>query len=790
MGSPARHAAGTPPEFLLIMESPAKAAEIVHFLDSRFDGAGCFGHVVELPAGDGYGIDTSTWEEQWIPRRTRGKPWQVEALAARIRQHRYRAVLLATDADREGEAIAFHLATFIARELNLSPSFADRLFRRVVFREITPAGARRGLQDARPIDLHLVDAQRARRALDRVYGWDGSRALARPIGAPSVGRVQTFALYLIVLRERAVSAFAPHPYHTLHVQFSMGAGDELLTGFVPSRPDHVSSPPLDPADSGDRLSAAAEEDPREQGRGALPKLHPHPFPTREAAERVRDLARPHPHQVQDIHRARLTRSAGAGYKAATLVQDAGNKLGLTTERTAELAQLLYLEGFITYWRTDSTRTTEQGIAIARAAIAGRFPDALPETPRVVAGDATAQDAHEAIRPTAVPPEKQVPAEARELYDMIEARYLASQCKDAVLERTLVRVRSGSVVWIAEGLVVAEPNFLHFWDQRYARREDATLPPLAAGQVLTVAGYEIADRRTRPPARYTSATLVAALEAARVGRPSTFQRIEAVLVDRGTVHRLQRPRKNALPPLAPTPRGDLLVAGLESYAPTLLERDYTARMEADLDQIAAGRTARSAYLSAWYRDFTALIAQAAPSVAAFQAARGIPGDGPPRGPVATATTCSACRAGTYVQLGRRDGSGAFLKCAACGHVRDVDAIIHRGACPREGCGGDLIEHTGRRGRWTACPRPGCGHKQDLAQPAPPGGATGRGTVTAAGAGKGSSPWKRTPLATVCPKCTRASLVELVRSEGRNTVVLHACSDRKNCDHVSRAPPAPR
>lgn len=670
---------------LVIVESPNKARKLAGYLGSDYVVKASFGHVADLPERE-YGVDRSTLEESYVVRDAR----VVGELKKMIAGGRFDRVLLASDPDREGEAIAWHLA----RTLKVGGR-GQRDAVRIEFREITPAAIRAAVARPRPIDLARVDAQRARRVLDRIVGFDCSQEICWPAGARSAGRCQTPALHLLCLREHEIRAFVARTYWTLEAAYGEG-----FTAFVPAEPDAGDASAAEAG--GARAEGAGDEEGARRGR-----LVPRQFESREAADAVLAEARAHPHVVRGVDARRTTRRPPPPYTTATLQQDASRKLRLSAKQAMDAAQALFEAGLITYHRTDSVRVGDDAAAEARAWIAAHHPEALPETaPRARVGGG-AQDAHEAVRPTrpdadVVPP----PGAPARLYAMIRARFLASQSRPATFDRTTVWIDSGPVAWVAEGAVLREPGFLVFWGP-YARAEDVVLPAVTPGQRLAVDELTVHEKATTPPPRYDQGALIQALERLGIGRPATFASIIETLLRREYVQELTGARGKTV--LQPTAFG-LQVDALVAHAfPALVTPDYTADMEGRLDAIERGAETRPAYLQRWYADFRAAMAHAQALGAAWRTAHGVSARAPAaRSATAEDTTipCDRCGQANYRKVQRRAkrapargrGSGAsgdaarnargsFLACPACRMTRDVRAAVRPAGCPT--CGSALV-----------------------------------------------------------------------------------------------------
>jgi DNA topoisomerase-1 len=490
--------------------------------------------------------------------------------------------------------------------------------------------------------------------------------------------------------------------------------------------------------------------------------------------------------------------------------------------------------------------------MARAHIAQVAPDALPKQAPRARGKAGAQDAHEAIRPTKLTGDDAPPAGTERLYAMIKARFLASQCKPAVFDRTTVWIDSGPVAWAAQGAVLVEPGFLHFW-KPYSRQEDEELPAVRPGQTLGVRDYAIEEKQTTPPSRYDTGALIRKLEVSGIGRPATFASIIETLLKRGYVQELKAGKGKVF--LQPTGFG-LQVDGLltESF-PELVSEGYTASMEGELDRIerAAGET-RVGFLTRWYADFRAAMQRALPRASAYRVAHNLSARANLRGGSSgargeeTSLRCDRCGEADYRKIARKKGKGTFLACPACNMMRDVRARTKPNGCPK--CGSTLIERRGKKKgvkffgcvRYRAADRPceyvewnadgAAAEKTPSAAPAKTrrkseGGAgseEGATTTRKAASGRRASrpvegppppstlpphsapqrsqsavaapspTFTRSTTDKPCPRCGAPALSVLVPSDGG--VPIYSCADRKACGFTlpvgsrRRAAPCPR
>lgn len=710
---------------LILVESPNKAKKIAEILGSDYYVRASMGHICDLPT-DEYGVDTKTFEEKYVLRNAE--------LVQQLRQlaKRHSRVLLATDPDREGEAIAWHLA----RELHLSPTAPLR----IRFQEVTSRAIQEAVQHAQPIDLRKVDAARARRVLDRIVGFDVSQEICWPAGAQSAGRVQTPALHIICERERAIRSFVPRTYWTLSVDYAEG-----FTAFVPT------TEPTESTDNADN----EENDDQNSDRKARPRQ----FATREEAEDLLREARQHPHIVRDVAKETTYKRPDPPYTTSTLLQDASRKLRLSAAQAMDYAQMLFEAGYITYHRTDSTRVSEEAIAMARAYIATHNPDALPETPPRTRVKSGAQDAHEAIRPTKLEGDDSPPAGTDVLYAMIKARFLASQCKPARFEKTHIQIVSGPVEWLAEGSVLLDPGFLAFWHP-YARQSDDLLPQLSANQVLNPTDYSVAEKQTTPPPRFDTGALIKALETCGVGRPSTYKLILQTLFKRGYIEEIKTARGKEV--LQPTDFGLKVDELLTQAFPALVGPEYTAAMESALDQIEDGADLdRLSYLSGWHADFRAQMATAISSAEIFRNTHGL--SARPRGGEPTNIPCDRCGKANYNKVARKSERGSFLACPVCNMKRNVRAKVRPGACKR--CGSALIEKKGPdKSSFWGCVRFGANENPCNYTEREDGTPTGR--------------YIRKPYHKKCPKCLKEDLVIFEPRDPAYGTAFYSCPG-KSC-----------
>jgi DNA topoisomerase-1 len=555
---------------LVIVESPAKAKTINKYLGSNYEVLASFGHIRDLPPKDGSVDPDNEFAMLWELSGDRAKQLKAISDAAK----RAETVILATDPDREGEAISWHLYEWLKAKKALPKGGAQR----VTFNEITKSTILAAMAKPREIDSDLVDAYRARRALDYLVGFTLSPVLWRKLpGAKSAGRVQSVALRLIVEREREIEAHRAREYWT--VEAAMQAGS---IGF-PARLSFWRGKKLDRFDLVNEQDASAARSDVEKGQFSV-----HAVETKPA-----------------------TRNPYPPFTTSTLQQEAARKLGFTASHTMRVAQGLYEEGRITYMRTDGVQIGAEAIAAVRDVIArdyGSDADVLPDRPRHYATKAkNAQEAHEAIRPTEMTnrPSRSPMGDADKLYALIWKRTIASQMASARLERTAIEMfdKGMQTGLRATGQVVLSPGFLAVYTETNEDiasdsddDEGRRLPRLKTGDGVEVSGVEAKQHFTEPPPRFSEASLVKRLEELGIGRPSTYAAILQTLRDRAYV-RVEKNRFWA------EEKGRLVTAFLERFFEKYVEYDFTADLETRLDNVSAGDLGYLTVLREFWDDFS-------------------------------------------------------------------------------------------------------------------------------------------------------------------------------------------
>ena len=574
---------------LVIVESPAKARTIAGYLGDEYVLGSSVGHIRDLPnrASDVPAAQRPRFGALGVDVNDGFEPYYVispekKKIISELKKHLAKAdeLLLATDEDREGEAIAWHLVEVLKPKVPV---------RRMVFHEITKDAITRALGETRGIDDRLVDAQETRRILDRLYGYEVSPVLWKKVTRGlSAGRVQSVATRLVVQRERERMAFRSAEYWDLLATFDPGSFEARLVSL-----------------DGARVALGKDFEPTTGELKESGIVHLDERRARSLAANLESAS----YSVRSVEERPYRRKPAAPFRTATLQQEASRKLRFSAQTTMRVAQRLYESGYITYMRTDSTTLSESAVTAARAQIAELFgDDFVPDKPRLYGrAVANAQEAHEAIRPAgdAFRTPKQLRGELNRdelaLYDLVWKRTLASQMEDARGQTVSLRIGAASangedVEFGASGTVITFRGFLAAYepgkDEPADDDEERVLPHLAVGQEVTLESLEPDGHTTMPPARYTEPTLVRALEERGIGRPSTYAAILSTIVDRGYVF-----KKGTA--LVPTFVAFAVVNLLERHFEQLVDFDFTARMEDDLDRIASGEQARNEWLGRFY-----------------------------------------------------------------------------------------------------------------------------------------------------------------------------------------------
>ena len=638
-----------PAHKLVIVESPAKARTISKFLGRTYKVEASNGHVRDLPKSQ-LGVDVEHgFEPKYITIRGRGE------VLERIRKEARSAksVILATDPDREGEAISWHLATI----LGIDPASACR----VEFNEITEKTVKSAIKQPRTINMELVDAQQARRVLDRLVGYKISPLLWVKIKKGlSAGRVQSVATRMIVDREQEIETFVPEEYW--HVQAQLRSGQAQLSARLVS---------LD----GERvaLSSAAQA---EEARARI--------------ARGRFV-------IRSVKRGERRKHPAPPFTTSNLQQEASRKLGFTTAKTMQIAQQLYegvdIEGrgtlgLISYIRTDSVRLSDEAVSGVRAIIGERYgADYVPEKPNVYKGRKSAQDAHEAIRPANIElrPEDIKASLSRDqfnLYRLVYLRFVACQMADAVYETQQIEIASDSGVVLrssAERMVFAGFTAIYEEGRDDAGQEDdvsQALCNVTEGAAATVESTEGVQHFTQAPPRYTEASLVRALEEKGIGRPSTYAPTISTILARGYAMREKKQ-------LFPTELGVMITDMMKEHFADIVDIAFTASMEEKLDEVEEGKRPWKQVISDFYGPFEQTLERAEAEIEKVEIKDEV-----------SDVVCDKCGAMMVYKLGR---FGRFLACPNFPECRNTKTIQVEIDAPCPVCGGKLLEKTSRKGR---------------------------------------------------------------------------------------------
>lgn len=631
---------------LVIVESPAKAKTIERYLGKEYVVKASMGHLRDLPKSK-IGVDIENDFEP-IYQPIRDKSELIKELKKKAEESD--VVYLATDPDREGEAISWHLKALLG--------LTDEKARRVTFNEITKKVVTQSIQQPRAIDQNLVDAQQARRILDRIVGYQLSPLLWKKIRRGlSAGRVQSVATRMVNEREKEIKAFTPEEYWTLDAKlFDAASKREFLAHYYGTN--------------------GKKEEP-------------------SSVQQVEDIMaeiRNEVFSVKSIKRTDKQRSPSPPFTTSTLQQEASRKLNMTPRRTMAIAQQLYegidisgegTVGLITYMRTDSLRLSEEALAAARTFILGRYgKDYYPASTRRFKTKESAQDAHEAIRPSNVEltPEqikRDLTGEQYRLYRLIWSRFLACQMANAVYDSVSVEITAGGHEFHASASSLKFSGYTAVYEESHDEEKEEKfdlLPPLSVGQTVQLKEFEPQQHFTQPPARYTDATLIRAMEQNGIGRPSTYAPTVSTILDREYVVKEGKY-------LRPTPLGEVVTGLMEDKFPEIVDTKFTARMEKTLDTVEEGETPWKAVLHDFYDGFDASLKKAESDLEGVYLK--VPDE-------VSEEKCDICGRNMVIKSGR---FGRFLACPGypdCTFTKPL-VIEMPGSCPQ--CGGRMMKRTG-------------------------------------------------------------------------------------------------
>ncbi len=634
---------------LVIVESPAKAKTIQKYLGAGYEVMASMGHIRDLPKSL-LGVDVENgFKLRYV---------DIAGKSALIRELKAKAaasdgVILATDPDREGEAISWHLAQMLNVDLNAK--------NRVTFTEITKNGVSQGMASPRSVDMDLVNAQQARRALDRLVGYRISPFLWKKIRKGlSAGRVQSATVRIIVDREEEIRAFVSEEYWNIDAKLSTGAKGKPFTAHLYK---HGKS----------KIALRNEE----QANAALEAIRPATF------------------TVESVKRGERKVSPAPPFTTSTMQQEASRKLGFSSKRTMKAAQELYegvelgnkgSMGLITYMRTDSLRISEDARKEGNAYIAARYGNQyLPEKPRYYKTKKGAQDAHEAIRPTSpsLSPDQVkgfLTGDQYKLYALIWSRFIASLMSNGIQDTCQAEIAAGDYRFKASGYSVRFDGYtvLYVEGKDEESEENSALPPLAEGDVLTLRDLVSSQHFTQPPARYNEATLIKMLEENGIGRPSTYAPTISTILTREYIERDGKSLK-------PTALGEVTTQLMKEQFPEVVDTEFTAHMEQQLDNVESGGSDWIQTLDDFYTGFAQTLKKAEESLNGERIK--VPEE-------ESDEVCDKCGRRMVIKTGR---FGKFLACPGYPECKTTKPLLDKtaGICPK--CGGTIVAKKSKRGR---------------------------------------------------------------------------------------------
>lgn len=625
---------------LIIVESPAKVKTIKKFLGKQYTVDATMGHLIDMPKSS-LGVDVEhDYEPKYITIRGKGE------LLAKLKKEAKKAdrIYLATDPDREGEAISWHLRNELEKDEKNKAKIT-----RITFNEITKNAVKNALKSPRDIDMDLVDAQQARRVIDRLVGYTISPLLWKKIRKGlSAGRVQSVALRMICDREAQIAAFVPEEYWSLDAILLHGK-KKLTAAFYGGEKKQS-------------LSSEAEVD------AILQKIGKHDF------------------IVSDIRKSERRKKAPLPFTTSTMQQEAAKSLGFATSKTMKLAQTLYEDGYITYLRTDSTRIADEADAAARSFIAAQFGEHYVNGGSGVQSKAQAevkiQDAHEAIRPTSLElsPEEakaKLPRDEFRLYQLIYKRFLASRMSAALYSTESVKLRAGEYVFTLNGSKLSFDGFLSVYMTEEDKAEkDVSLPELTVGEQLSLDSFDKEQHFTQPPAHYTEASLVKALEEDGIGRPSTYAPTIGTLLARRYI---AKEKKN----IFVTELGLAVDDMMQKNFPTIIDTAFTANMESLLDSVAAGKTKWKTIVENFYPDLEEAVEKAQAEVEKITIRD-----------EETNVLCDKCGRHMVIKYGPH---GKFLACPGFPECRNTKPYVEYAGFTCPDCGAECVKRRSKKGR---------------------------------------------------------------------------------------------
>lgn len=634
---------------LVIVESPAKAKTIQKYLGSGYEVIASMGHIRDLPKSK-LGVDTeNNFEPQYIDMK--GK----EDVIKNLKKYAKKCdrIYLATDPDREGEAISWHIAQLLKLDMNEN--------NRIAFNEITKSGVKNGIENPHKIDIDLVNAQQARRILDRIVGYKLSPFLWKKVKRGlSAGRVQSVAVSLVVDRENEIRKFVSKEYWSVDAKFTAPSSRRVFNASLVNV-------------DGKKLEISNEAD----AQGLI--------------ERLKDAE----YVVKNVKKRVTKKQPSPPFITSTMQQEASRKLGFSAKRTMKAAQELYegveiqgvgAVGLITYMRTDSLRISDEARAAATEYIAMKYgKDYLPPEPRIFKTKKNAQDAHEAIRPSMpdMTPDRvksSLTNDQYKLYKLIWERFIASQMANALLDTVSVDIEADNCLFRASGYSVKFDGFTVLYVESSDTEEESKkmLPPLETGNVVKLKSLDGNQHFTQPPARYTEASLIKALEENGIGRPSTYAPTITTITSRLYVEHEGKQLK-------PTSLGEVTTELMREHFKNIVDAKFTAKMESDLDEVEQGEKDWVKSLSDFYEDFASTLSKAEDAMEGKRVK--VPDE-------ETDIVCELCGRNMVVKFSR---FGKFLACPGFPDCKNTKKIIQetKGSCPI--CGKKVIQKKSKKGR---------------------------------------------------------------------------------------------
>jgi len=618
------------PDKLVIVESPSKAKTIKKYLGKGYQVIASQGHVIDLPASK-FGVNLEAdFKPEYITMKGKAKIISEIKKEAKGKE----IVYLATDPDREGEAIAWHLKNLLKID--------DSVKCRIEFHEITETAVKKAIKDAKQVNFNLVEAQQTRRVLDRIVGYKISPLLWKKIKKGlSAGRVQSVALKIIMDKEKEIRAFVPEEYWNLSVILKkVGVSKDILSKFY-----------------GDKKGKIALKNDKQ---------------TMEIVSKIdgKDYI------VTDVKKSEKKKNPPPPFITSSLGQEGSRKLGFTMKKTMMVAQKLYEAGHITYMRTDSVRISQDAIAMAKDHILSKFSEKYYLN-RVFKTKDSAQDAHEAIRPTNLDNIDgllaSLPRDEQRLMSLIYNRFLASQMQIAIYDTTKITLEVNNYVFVTTGSVIKFDGFMILYiegkdDEENSDDDEAILPELNVGDLLKQKQLNFEQKYTEPPSRYTESTLVKILEEKGIGRPSTYAPTISTIEDRLYIEKEKKY-------LVPTNLGEVVNDLMENNFKNIVDEQFTANMESTLDRIAEGKETYIKTITDFYSPFAISLEVAQNSIEKVKLKEEV-----------SEVICELCGKNMVVKQGKY---GKFLACPGFPDCKNIKSIVQKIDIPCPKCGGTIV-----------------------------------------------------------------------------------------------------